>query len=303
MTALIASPAPAARLPRAVLRRRALQLALLLGGLIGLGYLCGGQAHADDASGAAVGAPAPRHVAVRESVHEAASAPERKVRTAPGRVSGDVRARVAEPVREKVVKPAVDTVREVTEPVTEPVTESVGELTGQVVGGLVEKTPRPLPDVPPALPALPELPGMPGHSAPRPVPAEPAEPAATQPVHAPAAERGKHSAPRAHGAATAGPTAYDSAWPGDVQRNGVRHASAARHTAAAQPAAPHAPPRPDGALVAGAAAGDGSSTRHGDLHAAAFGSRVPVLLPPGALASGGPAPVADRHRDIPEFPG
>ncbi|MEV1024517.1 hypothetical protein [Streptomyces sp. NPDC050264] len=287
MTAPIASPAPAERLPRAATRRRALQLALLLGGLIGLGFLCGGQAHADDAGGtacdAASGTLAPRHAAVREVTAE----PMR-----------EMRARVVEPVREKVVRPALDTVRQVAKP--------VGELPGQVVGGLVEETPRPLPHVPPTLPALPdlpELPGLPGHSTPRPAPAGPAAPAAAQPVHTSTAEHAKERAPRAHGAASVGPKEYGSAWPGDVEREVAHQAFAARHAVSPQPAAPHAPPRPDGVLVANASAGDGGSTRHGDLHAAAFGSRVPVLLPPGALASGGPAPVAGRHRDIPEFPG
>ncbi|NEB79254.1 hypothetical protein G3I40_29150, partial [Streptomyces sp. SID14478] len=68
-------------------------------------------------------------------------------------------------------------------------------------------------------------------------------------------------------------------------------------------ATPGAPSRPDGVPAANASAGDAGSTRHGDLHAAAFGVQAPVLLVPGAFASGAPAPVVDRHREIPEFPG
>ncbi|GAA2327135.1 hypothetical protein OKJ48_40500 [Streptomyces kunmingensis] len=318
MTTPTVPAAPAERLPRPAARRHALQLALLLGGLIGLGFLCGGQAHADDASGTL----GPLHVAPHHTVphhtvphhtalREAAGGSVQDVRTVHDRVSGDIRAEVVDPVREKVVRPVLETVGQVTEP--------VGGLTGRVVGGIAAATPRPLPDGPPALPELPglpglpelpELPGVPGHSGPvpAPAPAPPAEPAptapvATQPVHGPAAEHEKHQASRPSAARVAGPKAYDSAWLGDVQRNGAHHASAARHTAAPQPAAPGAPPRPDGALVANTSAGDGNSTRHGEVHAAAFGSRVPVLLPPGAFASGVAAPVADRYRGIPEFPG
>ncbi|MGY0018150.1 hypothetical protein ACVHNB_04095 [Streptomyces sp. YJ-C3] len=287
MTSPISLPAPAERLPRAAVKRRAIQLALLLAGLIGIGFLCGGQAHADDSAGPL----ASRHAAVRE----AAAEPVREVRAVPGRASGEVRARVVEPVREKAVRPAADAVRQVTEP--------VGEVAGRVVEGLAQASPRPLPDGPPTLP---ELPGLPGHSGSEPTPAdptEPTEPAEAQPAHTSVHEHGPHRAARPHGSTQAGPTAYDTARFGDVRRDGAHRASPARHAAAPQPAGPGTPSRPDGAPVANASAGDGGSTRHGDLHAAAFDSRLPVLLPPGALASGGPAPVTDRHRDIPEFPG
>ena len=302
MTSPIALPAPAERLLRAAAGRRALQLALLLGGLIGLGLLCGGQAHADDTPGpltprhAAVRDAAKRDTAIRDTaIRDAATKPVRDLRDAPDRVLGEVRTRVVEPVREKVVRPVAETVRQVTEP--------VGELTGGLVEGLTQAAPKPLPDRPPKLPGLP---GLPGGSDQEPAPAEPpgttapAEPVTSHPAPE---HRKKHPAARPHSTAPAGPTAYDTVPFSDVRKDGGAYrAAAARHTAA-QPAAPGAPSRPDGAPVANASAGDGSSTRHGDLHAAAFGSRVPVLLPPGALAPGGTAPVIDRHRDIPEFPG
>ncbi|MER5439261.1 hypothetical protein [Streptomyces sp. NPDC002790] len=103
-------------------------------------------------------------------------------------------------------------------------------------------------------------------------------------------------ADRTHAAASA-PQAYDVARFGDVQK------AEAGARAEARPASPVVPQRPDGVPSAGASAGDGGSSRHGDLHAAAFGDRAPVLLASGATASAGTAPVVDRLRDIPEFPG
>ncbi|MFJ9039143.1 hypothetical protein ACIRF8_21425 [Streptomyces sp. NPDC102406] len=338
MTSPTVPPASAERLPRPAAKRRALQLALLLGGLIGLGFLCGGQAHADDTSPSATSAPSATSglpgisglshtLASRHPVApETAPLVEKVVRP----VLGTVR-----PVLD-AVPPVLDTVRQVTEP--------VGEWAGQVVGGVAESVTHPLPggpDGPPALPELPELPVDPGHALPQPGPSEPADPAdpaepavpaatadpaaastaataattatsgartasATAPLaHDPAAESGEHGA-RAHAVVQAGPRTFGSAATasdGPVRRGGTHHTPVARHTAAPAPAAPGTPQRPDGAPVANASASDGGASRHSELHATSFGVRVPVLLPPGALASGAPAPVADRHRDIPEFPG
>ncbi|MEV5612855.1 hypothetical protein [Streptomyces sp. NPDC052225] len=298
MTPSTTPPAPAARLLRTAAGRRALQLALLLGGLVALGLLCGGRAHADDTSTAL----APRAAAVGERVAEPVERVAEPVREA--------RARVVEPVREKVVRPAVDTARKVTEPVGDAelihaatdiatgVTGTVSRVTGDAVGGLASVTPEPLPSGAADLPALPELPAPPGQSEPPAAQPAPAPPASPAPHHAdPAPRSGARPAE-----APAGPAAYGTAWFGDVHGTHPHHADAAGRIAV-HPAEPGVPARPDGIPSANASAGDGGSTRHGDLHAAAFGARVPVLLPPGALASGRPAPVADRHRDIPEFPG
>ncbi|MFH8607732.1 hypothetical protein ACH4D5_09620 [Streptomyces sp. NPDC018029] len=65
---------------------------------------------------------------------------------------------------------------------------------------------------------------------------------------------------------------------------------------------PFAPGHPGGQL-GNATVGEGSSSRHGDLHAAAFGSRAPVRLQAGPGVPADPAPTRDRQRDIPEFPG
>ncbi|MFI7340083.1 hypothetical protein ACIBUY_19380 [Streptomyces sp. NPDC050085] len=308
MTSQTTLPVPAGRLLRAAVGRRALQLALLLGGLIGLGLLCGGQAHADDS----VGSLLQRHAAVHEvgEVRPMREVRERVVERvrdlAPVRATEAVRAtepvhateavRVTEPVRDKVVRPVADVVRQVVRP--------VGELTGQVVEGLAGAASRPLPS---GTPRLPGLPGWPGGSDPEPAPSVPPVPSAPADRSGTAAPASAHAAEGEHhkrSAEVAGPKAYGAALFSDVPAHEPhRGSTAARHTAAQSPAPGGIPTRPDGAPVANASAGDGSSTRHGDLHAAAFDSRVPVLLPPGAPASARPAPVADRHRDIPEFPG
>ncbi|MFI0237042.1 hypothetical protein [Streptomyces sp. NPDC016845] len=340
------SPAPAERLPRPVARRRALQLALLLGGLIGLGFLCGGQAHAEGASGTL------RYTAAQETTGGGSEQPGHGHGVLGGLLGRDGAPEdrnVVGTVRDTVLLPVLDTVQNTVQDTVRGVTEPVGELAGQVVDGLASAAPRPLPGGPPVLPGLPDAPGaiVPLPAPPRPTapvtPANPAEPPASAgpagstdadadttgsaaPVtsaasgveaeaerQAPDAARGEpHApgpyAPGPYALAPAGPTAYDPAGTGAVQENRAdahpHRSSAARHTVAPQPAAPHAPVHPGGVLVAGASAADGGGSRHGDLHAAAFaGRRVSVLLPPGAFASGTAAPVTDRHRDIPVLPG
>ncbi|WP_394431261.1 hypothetical protein [Streptomyces sp. SGAir0957] len=347
------SPAPAERLPRPVARRRALQLALLLGGLIGLGFLCGGQAHAQEDASHAV-----RHTVVADTDagtdSDTGTDSDEGRRGLLGGVLGQDEASsgVVGAVRDTVLRPVLGTVRNTVQNTVQDVTEPVGELLGQVgevVDGVVPATsspsPLPLPDGPPALPGLPDAPGgivplpapsepwtptTPVHQAEPPASAEPAgsgadatgsaasgasgEPGASAAsadedrAERSGAARGKRHAPGPYALAPVGPTAYGSAGTGVVPRDRAdahpRHSAAVRHAAAPRPAVPGAPAHPDGVPVAGASAGDGGGSRHGDVHAAAFGSRrVPVLLPPGAFVRGTAAPVTDRHRDIPVLPG
>ncbi|MEU6391394.1 hypothetical protein [Streptomyces sp. NPDC046939] len=345
MISATVSPAPAERLPRPVARRRALQLALLLGGLLGLGLLCGGQAHADDASGTL------RHTAAREST---GGGPQH-----PGVLGGllgrdGASGHLVGTVRDTVLRPVLDTVDSTVQGAVRGVTQPVGELVEQVVDDLTSAAPRPLPDGPPTLPGLP---GAPGEATPLPAPGEPGTPAPpasaeppapaepTVPAHSddpaqstgapgavdaalPAeqaastvpvgegraerrgsdAARAKRHTPSPYALVVAGPTAYDPAALGAVEKERAgahpHDASAVRHAVAPGQNAPGAPAHPDGVPVAGASVGDGGGSRHGDLHAAAFGARrLPVLLPPGALASGTAAPVTDRHSDLPVPPG
>ncbi|MHC5259771.1 hypothetical protein ACYSUO_17985 [Streptomyces sp. UC4497] len=198
-------------------------------------------------------------------------------------LGGDqVRLRSAVDALRYLTAPVGATVRQVTGPVEELATRAVAELVGAVPEQLTHGR-------------LGEVIGIVD-----PADARPAPPAATAPqqsdtpaVHG---DRPATAEIRSH-AAVSGPQAYDVARFGDVQK------AEAGTQAAARPASPVVPQRPDGVPSAGTSAGDGGSTRHGDLHAATFGGRAPVLLASGATASAGTAPVVDRLRDIPEFPG
>ncbi|MGW2344513.1 hypothetical protein [Streptomyces sp. NPDC001661] len=412
----MALPAPVARLVRATAGRRALQLALLLGGLFALGILCGGRAQADGLSDAgAAGADSLRagHVAVRDHVADSArklretgsreasapaeptseratapaterpaqpaAQPEHMHAKAPAAPAPDTapappRDRIATPERQaapaatpaphpadarQAVTPspaadpapirsaesapdpadarhaayamqamrhkaslsaeslrerlesvrgeslgdgrerlgaAVDAVRYLTAPVGATVhrlTGPVQELATRAVADLVDVVPGQLTDV--GLGGLVDLVD--------PAELRPEPPAATTPEASAPAERKHGERPaaaqatdRSHAAAS-GPQAYDVERFDDVQQ------ADAGARAEARPAAPVVPQRPDGVPSVGASAGDGGSSRHGDLQAAAFGGRAPVLLAVGGTASAGTSPVVDRLRDIPEFPG
>ncbi|MGD6753958.1 hypothetical protein [Streptomyces sp. BH105] len=191
---------------------------------------------------------------------------------------------------------AVDAVRYLTAPVGATVhrlTGPVEELATRAVADLVEAVPGRLTDV--GLGGLVDIVD--------PAELRPEPPAATTPPGANApAEQGHGERPaaaqaadRSHAAAS-GPQAYDVERFDDVQQ------ADAGARVEARPAGPVVPQRPDGPS-AGASAGDSGSTRHGDLHAAAFGGRAPALLASGATASAGTSPVVDRLREVPEFPG
>jgi hypothetical protein len=299
---------------RAAAGRRALNVALrvmfLAGGLIVFGLLCGGRAHA--AEGVLPPTEAAGEQTVHTTVHETAhatahaSVPERAVHhTPPATGSRTVRAvreqavepvrtRVAEPVRTQVAAPAVREVREVRGTVRDAVREEVrevGEFAGGIVGELADEAPPRFLPAPPSMPGLPGEPGTPGpagdgaHAAP--APGAEAHAAAG---HSDAARPGKREAAEAVGDvfAPAGGNAVPVRTP----------AAQAAGTSAPAPA----PAFPSGSAV-GQSAGDGSSTRHSDLAAAAFGSDATARLLSGATASSHAAPTRDRHRDIPEFPG
>ncbi|MER5948803.1 hypothetical protein ABT127_22400 [Streptomyces sp. NPDC001904] len=327
MTSPAVSLAPAARLAHVVGGRRALRLALLFGGLIVLCLLCGGRAQASGSTDGLVPAAGlsaePRLPAAQKPVGQSA---EKRVEQSEKHLRKPVRQaaqKVAQktgqrPAREAVTKAArttgavvhrvrdtADTVDEVAEraearttrtPLTGTVRTAVGTTVRSAVRHVVEPVEELAGEV--ARP-LPEVPGLPGAGA------EPSAPSAGVTVPGPApAERvaSQHptvtTAQRSAGATGCDPVRFD-----DGSATGAgQPAAGVRHTAA-RPAAPSVPPGPDNAPVANASLGDGGSTRHGDLHAAAFGSRVPVLLTPGATASGDASPVLDRLREIPSFPG
>ncbi|MFG2650031.1 hypothetical protein [Streptomyces sp. NPDC048436] len=298
----VALPDAAVRMVRAVAGRRALQVVVLLAGLLALGFLCGERAQAAD------GVPAPERV---KSVRV----------TEP--------ARATEPVRERVagrhVADAVGAVDAAADGgagggAAEPVGRAGRDVARPVVdevGGVLGGTPsRVLPEAPerPAFPALPSLPAVPAApELPQPAPAtggdadagddSGAEPPSPQGAHADQARKASGArGESAYGTGIAQPGyAYPTGGsvPGGDSCGGGSLDEADRSTG-------HEPfpvPGDPGRTLGGQSAGDGGSTRHGDPCAASPGSRAPVRLLQGGGASQVPATIRDRHRDIPEFPG
>ncbi|WP_406104567.1 hypothetical protein OG698_20475 [Streptomyces sp. NBC_01003] len=214
------------------------------------------------------------------------------------RVVEPVRTHVTEPVRTQVAAPVVRGVRDVRGTVQGAVREEVrevGEFAGELVGGLAAEAP---PQFLPGPPSMPGLPGVPGQIGAPGAPGQPGNGAHTAPV--PSA--GAHAA--AGHSDGARPGKREAAVPvGDVFASAGGHAVPARTPATKTAGSPApAPAFPSGSAV-GQSAGDGSTTRHSDLAAAAFGSGGTARLLPGATASSHAAPTRDRHREIPEFPG
>ncbi|MFD3576167.1 hypothetical protein [Streptomyces sp. NPDC058644] len=293
--AAVVLPDAAVRMPRAVAGRRALQVVLLLAGLLALGLLCGERAHAVD------GAPAPARERVTEPVRE--------------RVTQPVRERVVEPVRDAEVEPVRDAAVEPVADAAEPVVRSARGVVRPIVDGatgVLEGAPQ---RVVPEAPDLPGTPGVPG------LPSAPDVPELPQPgpghgagagAEPPASHAGQGEATaRAHGARAEssygtgavtgtgnGATPYSI---GQHARDGVSFGEAHR---TGQEPVPFTPAPGDPArTLSGQSAGDGSSTRHGDPCAASPDGRAPVRLLQGAGDGQVSAPIRERHRDIPEFPG
>ncbi|WP_179851550.1 hypothetical protein [Streptomyces sp. Ag109_G2-15] len=256
--------------------RRALQLAMLVGGLFLLGFLCGEQAHA------AEGTPVAPVTSVT-SVRPVAGQHEDAVRTVTERVVTD---RVVTPVR-KVAQTASQALAETrTEAPALPTKPSV-------------------PSVPlPKLPKLPEVSEeLPVHPLPAPVTPEPGadRPGST----APAADQGDRARAEARTAVSArppaagyGPDFAPLAHAPQVPAHLPVHRAASAVDAPAQPAPAG---DPDGVL--GKQAADGAASRHGDAHAVTLDGRAPLRLLPGTAARVDAPGTRERHRDIPVFPG
>ncbi|MGW7085696.1 hypothetical protein ACWGH2_19690 [Streptomyces sp. NPDC054871] len=297
-SAAVVLPDAAVRMLRAVAGRRALQVVLVLAGLLALGFLCGERAHAAD------GVPAPGRV-------ESAK---------PVRSAEPVRERVAGPAREganrtdDVRRAAVEPVARAAEPVVRNARGAVRPVVDGAAGVLGGASQRALPEAP-ALPDFPEKPTVPS------IPTAPGVPELPEPGSGAGSDTGdgvgvgadvgvEPQSPRAgQSEATARARAESSYGTGTGTRTGISgdRGSGGAHRTGYEPSPsptpfPSAPGDPARTL-GGQSAGDGGSTRHGDPCAASLDSRAPVRLLQGAGAGQVPAPIRERHRDIPEFPG
>ncbi|MBT2507164.1 hypothetical protein J7I98_14950 [Streptomyces sp. ISL-98] len=290
MTAVVAPPAAVLRVMRRAAGRRALQVVLVLGGLLALGFLWGGQAYA-------VESPTPARDA-EPAVAGAVVAPVEEQSTRPVREG-------AEAVRE-----AAESVTVVAEPVI-----GVAQRATRAVGEVAEQVDRRLPmSEPPAaeLPVLPKAPGIPGASelpAASPVP-DPSSDGAEQAAHLGTGERAQRGAsgdvtlPVTHKAGVADRSYLSLYLAGgwgesvpDGHRDGYRSPEVPRY-GQAPVQAPGGPCR-DGVRPA---AGDVSAPRSGDP-AAAFADDTRFGLVRGAALPATAAPTCERPDEILEFPG
>ncbi|MER7494768.1 hypothetical protein ABT033_19435 [Streptomyces pharetrae] len=317
MTWSAALPGAAARVLRAAARRRALQLALLVGGLFVLGALCGARAEAAEGPAAAASvthesstSEPPASDAEPEPVVEHGSVPQPRP--------------VVEAVRDRVAQPVGDVVESVTRGLSqassaEPPLPSLPSLPSLPPLPSLPSSPS-LPGLPDDDSSLPDLPGLPAKTLPAPdavtplpmplpgpearqpgapegpalggaAPEDPAT-AAGSDATAPHGPRGPHlSNPLTPAAATATAVAPTPAHPVTV-RTGTGHA----------PAHP-APTGGDSGVLGSRAAADNGGSRHGDVCAVTAVQRAPLRPVPGVLAWADAGETRDRYRDIPVFPG
>ncbi|MEV2231578.1 hypothetical protein AB0H69_23765 [Streptomyces phaeochromogenes] len=333
-------PDAALRMTRTAAGRRALQVALLVGGLFVLGLLCGEQARAADGvapasnptdvvrsvtssveqlansgseRGSSAAPPPPASTATSDSeqpglpkaITPVTDEVQRVVRpVAVPVVVRPVTERVVRPVAEQVVRPVTERViPPVAEDVVRPIGDLVDQITGGVTGGIVER-PAP-PQWWPSLPQLPTLPGLPGLPE-LPLPAVPGQtlPVGTAPQQ-PGGATDDHRAVEKQSRDESAATVYGPQFAGGPAAAGddVRHHTDTRGTRAAQAPVHQVPDGdPTGALGRHSAV-DNGSPRHGDAQAVALNERARPTLVPGAAADVTAAGTRDRHRDIPAFPG
>ncbi|MEU7280270.1 hypothetical protein AB0A69_16015 [Streptomyces sp. NPDC045431] len=324
MTAAAAVPVAALRLVRGAARRhaprhhtlgaRALTAALFLGGLLALGFLCGGQAYAAEPTPGA--APGTQVTHATHATH-VTQAPAERLRAAEPETAAP---RATEAVREAADRTAIAAEAPDAAEAADAAqaVESVGGAVAVATGAvrdLGSGLTRALPAGPVERPSAPGLPGLPvAPELPQaPAPAEAESPgvrtvAGTATTTTGAGARTGSAAPAASHADTATLASAER-----IPAYGEDHWAitpttlATPATAVALPASPPAAPEPCSGGVclptAGVGAGDGGSPRGADQHAAQSAS-VPYPAPVrGAGLPATVAPVHDRPHDILEFPG
>ncbi|MBW8799293.1 MAG: hypothetical protein JF597_38720 [Streptomyces sp.] len=294
------------RVSRTAPGRRALQLALLVGGVLALALLCGQRAQAAEGAPSAP-SPAPSLTSVVTATVTANQEPPLPDVLTPHREPGAARKPVvgAVPVVDgvgEVVRSVTGTVGDtVTRTVTSPVVTALTETLTETVRQVTE-----LPAVPVVqLPEVPVVSDPPAGSEPAPVTPAPG-PTQAQP-RTPVTHDAGHEKPRTQAAteaAAATAASYGPRSTAAVTFTSGREPHTGTHRAGRATGAPaHPAPAgdPDGAL--GKSAVDGAASRHTDAHAVTFADRAPLSLVPGAAARLDAAGTRDRYRDIPLFPG
>ncbi|MFJ9902175.1 hypothetical protein ACIRVK_04575 [Streptomyces sp. NPDC101152] len=309
---------------RTAVGRRALQVALLVGGLFALGFLCGEQAHAADESplassptaGPLAGVPGVRSLTEHTVGHLVPAPPAPAAATAPsdpGRpASAHHRTAVPSPRRtypDPVTAPLTQGLgARVLHPVGElavAVTDEVGKATGRIPP--LSSLPT-LPVLPtgPWSPSVPEPPGLPSLPSPPGLPASPVLPLPVpQPGGAGLPTAGGSSAGGRSGVVavavrgvTYGPWLATGVVGGhDPAQRDEQRAAGARHV----PLHPAPDGDPTGAQ-SGHSAVDNGSSRHGDAQAVSPDRRAPLCLPAGHVSRTDAAVTGDVHRDIPVSP-
>ncbi|MFE9860251.1 hypothetical protein [Streptomyces sp. NPDC005780] len=308
MTTAVAAPAAAPRPRRGAAGRRALQVALFLGGLLALGLLFGARAQADQQPDlrperqtvqGLLQQPVKdqRPVKDQQPVQEQQPVEEHQSVRTVTEPAAPTAAQAAHAVAPEAAPPAPtprDVARSVLSPVTDPVQDTVRQVT-QPVGAAVERTVGTavsgLRDLTVVLPAPAERP--------LPVPSLPVTPEPSQTGPAPVSD-----APA--GDARALP---DAPRPGNVTGTGVARDGTApaaaphREAAADHRPAPRGPFGPDGGQQGHSASAEIHPPRGGDQHAVPSADGTSFGLVRGAGLPATAAPVRDRSGDILEFPG
>ncbi|MFE2462397.1 hypothetical protein [Streptomyces sp. NPDC059402] len=330
-------PGAALRVLRTAAGRRALHLALLVGGLFVLGLLCGGRAQAADGAPGALGDTIGRVLDVpaqTEGRPETRSLPRTRshsdLRPACGlRAASDLRpasglhaasglrpgseglvsSEVVRVVQDRVVRPVGDVV-------VQTVAEGLEGLEAAVRTDVPPSRLLPAPSAPsgpidaPDLTEGPDLADLTGLTAPSAPPAPDVQDPQTEPAPGATADTsGAEDRPGAVGspAVEAGGSPAHAVGYGPEPGLGVAPAAPARAHPAGIAHAEYAPARPgptgdpDGAL--GTASGaDQGAPRHGDARAVAPQPRIMFRLVPGAPERADAAGVREPYRDIPVSP-
>ncbi|MEU6377675.1 hypothetical protein [Streptomyces sp. NPDC046909] len=288
MTWPAALPGAALRSLRTAAGRRALHLVLLVGGLVVLGFLCGGQASAAEdvpTAGTSLTSTVAPDVLPLDALGETVDASISTVST--------VSAVVPTSADDKVLRPVGDLV--------ETVTEQLGEVQAQLPA-------LPLPSLPEE-PSLPELPGLPEVPTVPALPGVPSAPAQTLPAaatpqsEAPVADssEGDDSGTRSGEGAVAEfygpPSVGGSSTAGTATRAGGPFAAQGAHAPV-----PQVPGGDPGGAPVNRPSADSGSSRHGDAQAVSLNQRAPLRLVAGAAARDDAFGTRDRHRDIPVSP-